>query len=979
LGQPVERQNLSLSFFVLSTLIAVSTVWAFYEEFIGRRPWKAYQETFVSHYLVPKAQRDLEVAEAALKSHHGDLEKLKQELAEAEAAVNDPARRGPYQQAKDDLDRLNIKVSESEQNVKFKKSDLDAAYYRYKHAMHEGLDAELKEASREMREIEAQVNELNAKVAQATAERDAAQERFEAFAGRIFDLRKQMDALTAPVDDAKVLVAKASGKGTEMSQYWLPDLNRVDRCENCHTAISTCGFSNPKEIVAERQQMEAAGAVDDAALAKKYCVDQERIRKWAEELAKDPKREAFTGFAVPPVFRSHPFRNELLGNNHPPSTFGCTICHGGEGPQTKGIGWHKFEHGYDDHYWGNWNEPLLDLVRVNGKTVPGRPFVQSMCAECHRDATALKFAPVLSQGRKFVAEIGCYGCHPIDGYDLLRKPGPALTDVQTKLSPAWMTQWIAYPRAWRPHTRMPNFWPESIDPKTGTVREGTPEARLRQDEVTAVAAYLWGTSKTKEQDLPPAPALEAGDADRGEKIVESVGCYACHKVENDSPRRPLSSSEARDFAPDLHNIGAKANRHWLYTWLKNPSGVWHDTRMPNLRLTDQEAADVATFLSTRLRNGEDYSQVPSEFRPDYDAKAFAALGEKGRALINKYGCFGCHDINGFEHAQRIGANLSDFGHKPVELLDFGDAITDPHRQTWANWLDLKLRRPRAYRYERVDTRMPQFDLSDDEVRALMVFLRGAKGPYTVPTKYLAAQDEQRQAVVQGEKAVDFYNCRGCHIIEGQGGAIRDRYSDEELSLAPPILNGEGAKVQPAWVFQFVRHPVPLRPWLKVRMPTFPFSDDGATTLVHFFAASAGQSWPYLYAETPAPPVAQLDQSKKMFETLQCLHCHTVGAPPPGADLSSMAPNLYLAEQRLRPDWIVKWLTDPQKISEGTRMPTFWPEGSSPVPQYYGGDSQKQIEALRDLLMHLREAMPPPPEAGAQAAATPAHRKKKRKG
>jgi len=980
LGQPVERQNLSRAFFVLSTLIALSTVWCFYEEFIGRRPWKTYQETFFSHYLVPKVHHDVEVAEARLKAHHDEIEKLKAQLVEAEAAVNDPARRGPYQTAKDELDRLNIKVSESEQNVKFKKSDLDAAYYLYKHAMHEGLADELKEASREMRVAEAEVNDLNAKVAQAAAERDASQTRFDVFTGRIVELRKQIETFQGPVEDAKTLASKAEAKGTEMSQYWLPDLNRVDRCENCHTAINTCGFSNPKEIVAERREMEAAGAVDDGVLAKKYCVDAERIKKWAEELTKDPKRETFTGFTVPPVFQSHPFRNELLGNNHPPTTYGCTICHGGEGPQTKGIGWHKFEHGFDDHYWGNWNEPLLDQIHVDGKTLPGRPFVQAMCAECHREDTNLKFAPILDQGRKFVAEIGCYGCHPIDGFAGMRKPGPGLTEIQTKLKPAWLTQWIAYPRAWRPHTRMPNFWPEAIDPKTGKVRDGSPEARLRQDEVTAIAAFLWGSPKAAEQSPIPTAALEGASAERGEKLIESVGCYACHKVQADGKRRPLSSSEGRDFAPDLHNIGAKTSRTWLYHWLKNPSGVWHDTQMPNLRLSDQEAADAATFLS-KLTAGEDYSQVPAEFRPDYDKKAFADLTEKGRSLIGKYGCFGCHDINGFEYAQLIGANLSDFGHKPVDLLDFGDAITDPHRQTWFNWLNLKLRHPRAYRYERVDTRMPQFDFDDDEVRALMVFLRAAKGPATVPTKYLAAKDERQQAVIHGEKELDFYNCRGCHVIQGRGGAIRDTYPEDQLSMAPPILNGEGAKVQPAWAFQFIRHPIPLRPWLKVRMPTFPLADEAATGLIRYFAASDSQSWPYLYASTPMPTAAALDESKKMFDKLQCLHCHSVGDPPPGADLSSMARNLYLAEQRLRPEWIVKWLSDPQKISEGTRMPTFWPEGTSPVPEYFGGDSQRQIQALRDLLMHLRDAMPPPAPGKAQASASNAHhdRKKKRKG
>ncbi len=68
--------------------------------------------------------------------------------------------------------------------------------------------------------------------------------------------------------------------------------------------------------------------------------------------------------------------------------------------------------------------------------------------------------------------------------------------------------------------------------------------------------------------------------------------------------------------------------------------------------------------------------------------------------------------------------------------------------------------------------------------------------------------------------VNYRNCVGCHIIENRGGFIRRFYSPDQINLAPPILNGEGAKVQPEWLFSFLQAPTPIRPWLKVRMPTF---------------------------------------------------------------------------------------------------------------------------------------------------------------
>ena len=47
------------------------------------------------------------------------------------------------------------------------------------------------------------------------------------------------------------------------------------------------------------------------------------------------------------------------------------------------------------------------------------------------------------------------------------------------------------------------------------------------------------------------------------------------------------------------------------------------------------------------------------------------LQYSGEWLIRRYGCFACHDIKGFENAQKIGTDLSDWGSKMVTRLDFG--------------------------------------------------------------------------------------------------------------------------------------------------------------------------------------------------------------------------------------------------------------------------------------------------------------------
>ena len=95
-----------------------------------------------------------------------------------------------------------------------------------------------------------------------------------------------------------------------------------------------------------------------------------------------------------------------------------------------------------------------------------------------------------------------------------------------------------------------------------------------------------------------------------------------------------------------------------------------------------------------------------------------------------------------------------------------------------------------------------------------------------------------------------------HHLDPSSVKIRDLYNEDNVSFAPPILTGEGAKVQPSWLFSFLKALVTLRPWLSVRMPTFHFTDPDATDLVHYFAAASGKSLSALVREILENAVAE---------------------------------------------------------------------------------------------------------------------------
>src|SRR5205814_7599454 len=142
----------------------------------------------------------------------------------------------------------------------------------------------------------------------------------------------------------------------------------------------------------------------------------------------------------------------------------------------------------------------------------------------------------------------------------------------------------------------------------------------------------------------------------------------------------------------------------------------------------------------------------------------------GERIIANYGCYACHDVAGFEKAKPIGVELSEWGNKPVHLLDFGFVkIPD----TRAEWFRQKVHEPRSFDREKVKTfqeklKMPQFGLSEEEIRALQSTVLGFhKDDMADALKVRPMGD--KGAVEAGRRLVKEYNCQGCHILEDRGG------------------------------------------------------------------------------------------------------------------------------------------------------------------------------------------------------------------
>ena len=93
----------------------------------------------------------------------------------------------------------------------------------------------------------------------------------------------------------------------------------------------------------------------------------------------------------------------------------------------------------------------------------------------------------------------------------------------------------------------------------------------------------------------------------------------------------------------------------------------------------------------------------------------------------------------------------------------------------------------------------------------------------------------------------------------------------------------------------------------------------------------------------------------------CFSCHVQGGKTPEGPKEGWAPDLAMARQRLNPNWIIKWLKDPQKVQPGTKMPSFYPGGPDDI---LGGKEDLQIRRCAIIWSHLVETGAPAPAAAA---------------
>ena len=996
---PVVHSSLSRPLYLWSVLLVVAMGWGLYDEIWGIRPWKSYEGRFEQLYrrYLANAQLGEGQFERQLKAS-AEYRRLDAAMQAAEKAAL-PEASVIDKRVNQDLVPKILALNDPFQEVR---SHISALTYEIETSHSESHKNALRKQIEELR-AEVHKIELPGEPPQQMKFDDMAQrlqgmkdekahllERRVAVMKNATELRAQRDKyLSDRIPDASTETIASVQRSLDkfdivIRQIHVKDVDLVDRCESCHL-----GTREPVTLT------KAAMGGEEA------FVSHPRL-----ELLKihDPEKFGCTpchggnGVAVSSIEKAHGYNEHWLWPLHHKENIeaGCQQCHareivtemadtlnaGREVFRLRGcMACHRYE-GFDRDAdeMSNVTQSLRTLAQQKAEWLreAGFSIQKGDKAKTNEEAQKLYAAAndlkVRSSGLDSQMEQLDMRAH-----ELIReqkKVGPSLKEVRMKLRKEWIPVWLHDPHQWREGTKMPTF-------------------RLDDNEIRAISAFIWqsGVQGT-------LPQQKAGDPEKGKEAFETRGCMACHSMGEGGQK------QGGTFAANLSREGEKANYDYLVRWIHNPRQrtapycpfekrdlteddykkhnlpylfdvdhskcpndghelqVQQMTPMPSLRLTEDEARDIASYLMTRKHANAAYAAA--SFMDDPNLK------NQGLLLVRFYGCAGCHEIAGLEEEQRIGTELTKEGSKPIERLDFALLGHQAEKEGWythKGFFEHKLENPAVYdqgkeKAKQDRLKMPNFNLSKPEIDAVTTFLEGSVDA-TIPPSYFYAPADQRQDIVEGWWVVRKYNCMGCHRVHVGQTSVFDtlpRYQDPDWKdQKPPTLIGEGARVRPDWLMRFLNNPSlsdtdtnrdGVRQYLKARMPTFYFSNGEIRKLVRFFEALSSQSEPFIAQQLDPLTDQERNMARALFssEGAPCLKCHMTGDAK--HDAKATAPNFTVAKDRLRPGWTKRWMLDPAMMAPGTAMPSglfAQQDGrwvfSGPTPASFNGYTKDHADLL----------------------------------
>jgi hypothetical protein len=351
---------------------------------------------------------------------------------------------------------------------------------------------------------------------------------------------------------------------------------------------------------------------------------------------------------------------------------------------------------------------------------------------------------------------------------------------------------------------------------------------------------------------------------------ETVGCTICHdgqgsatafKWASHSPNGPFQEAAWR------RDYGWFDNHHWIYPMTPNRH--------------NESLCLKCHHNVTELK--------PSERFPDPPAPKLV----KGFELIQDLGCYGCHEISGFDGPnKRIGPDLrTEPAYSAAALGLLAEGGLNDQQKIWAEDL---VHQP-----------------SNDEARRRL-------SESILSAETMPGDDPERTKKLV--KLLDEMETPG------------------KLRRVGPSLRYLASKDDFEFLYTWVRKPNDFRP--STKMPQFfglqshlegfgleesqKFEPIEIRSAVEYLLA---KSQPFEYIDPPKSVTAEpsVERGKHLFEVRGCLACHThadfpQGKMTQGPDLSRIGAKLSHKDDPNGQKWLYTWLRDPMKYHARTFMP-----------------------------------------------------------
>jgi mono/diheme cytochrome c family protein len=489
----------------------------------------------------------------------------------------------------------------------------------------------------------------------------------------------------------------------------------------------------------------------------------------------------------------------------------------------------------------------------------------------HEPGKARTLAAHVQQGRDLFLELRCARCHlPPDARTAAPELGmdaPSFEAIGDRRRPQWMARWIENPSTSGKTARGAATMPKLL------------HGSQAQDEASAIAAYLSTLRGPTPPAVPPSADRTKLKA-RGAELFEKLHCVGCHA--------PLMVMLADDGRINIGDAGRRFQPGALVAYLRAPEKHYAWSRMPNFRLTEDEAQALAVLL-----NSDDRSVAPPV--------ASQEIITRGRSLVSTKGCLSCH------------AAPAGLASSPSLFVDLQ---ARPHAKGDAGCL--------------ADHGAPaDYRLTAAEREALRAFIRAPEGLPSlrrhVPAEFVARQTRQLR-------------CGACHgqlegfpVVEVVGQRLRPEWTEAFIAGRVPYRPRPETHADG-------------QVWLPARMPVFA---SRAPFLAGGLAAMHG-----LPPHTPVEPAVDAKLAKigeallSAHGGFSCVTCHAVGGSAATQVFETEGINLAYASERLLPEFARRWLLNPLKVDPHTKMPVYFDEdGKSPLASVLGGDASQQIEAL----------------------------------